>query len=61
MHVGDPGVQRDEETRISIPVLFVRSNLTKESAVGKVVQLGFTPTCRLKCPLAEVLVLNADS
>lgn len=44
-----PGVQRDEETRISIPALFAHADLTKVTAVEGFAQLAFTPNAPYEC------------
>lgn len=44
-----PGVQRDEETRISIPALFARADLTKATAIEGFAQLAFTPNSPYQC------------
>lgn len=44
-----PGVQRDMETRISIPALFVHADLTTETAAEGFAQLAFTPNALNQC------------
>lgn len=44
-----PGVQRDEETRISIPALFMRAEMTKSLALEGFWQLAFVPNVPNEC------------
>ncbi|WP_432720796.1 DUF1302 family protein [Jeongeupia wiesaeckerbachi] len=44
-----PGVKRDDETRISIPALFARTEFTPDTAVEAFWQIAFTPNTPHQC------------